>query len=768
MKKLLLLFLLFTTTFTLRAQDISPVTIKILNIDYQLIRDANILVKETQEKLSTNNKGEVLANLKERATYTLIINYHGKTYEESISYQGGRQYVVYIDEAEIKLKGVVIDGSRKFAEKKSPYVSRMPLENLENSQTYNVIPQELIKEQQITDFNAALMTAPGLANITSGVGSGGYRFEARMRGFPTSSGTLKNGLYLNTFSVADLANVESIEVVKGPSSTLFGGLGTISYGGLINISTKKPKPYQFAEVAYSFGGYDLNRFTFDYNTPLNPAKTVLLRVNGALHYNKSFQDYGAAQRQFIAPSLRFLVNDHLTLDIDLEYLKGKQNITAIGLPGGVANFKDYNWDIKKSYTTNELNSKNEVLNVVAKADYKIDDNWTSTTLVSNAKSENAANYLFLVPLSADTIGRRIMRIPNTFTAMTIQQNFVGIYSAERFSNKVLAGLDYNHSTNINSRTMANFYDRINRHQAAPIINIDKLDQLLGQQVQQEFDANTKTFGAYLSDVFSIDNRLHLNAGIRFDNYKDVRKDFQENNFSPKFGAVYEIIENKVSLYANYLNAFKNGYRQDETALFSQFVTKPESAYQYEFGAKYELLNKKLHGNISYYNITVNDILRQTVDGNGKIGITQDGTLRSRGFEIDLTANPVEGLHVIIGYGYNDSKFTKGDQTKINKRPEGTPLNVANFWSSYRISTGQLSGLRFGIGGNYSDEFFANDANTVKMPGYFIMDAGVSYEKNSFNVGIKANNLANKKYFTTNFWVYAQATRNITGTVSYRF
>lgn len=767
MRKFLLLCFLLTATFTLQAQTPNKITIKVLNLDYQPIRTANILVKETQEKSSTNNNGEVTVVLKERGSYSFIVDYKGKVYEEVIKFENGKQYVIYIDDAET-LKGVVIDGSRKFAEKKSPYVSRMPLENLENSQTYNVIPQELIKEQQITDFNAALMTAPGLANITSGVGSGGYRFEARMRGFATSSGTLKNGLYLNTFSVADLANVESIEVIKGPSSTLFGGLGTISYGGLINISTKKPKPFQFGELSYSFGGYNLNRFTFDYNTPANAAKTVLFRINGALHYNNTFQDYGMAQRQFIAPSLRFLVNDRLSLDFDVEYLKGKQNITAIGLPSGVAKFDDYNWDSKKSYSTNELVSKNEVLNVIAKADYKISDNWTSTTLVSNAKSENAANYLFLVPLSTDMIGRRIMRIPNTFTAMTIQENFVGIYNGGRFSNKVLAGLDYNQSKNVNSRTMANFYDQVNRHETAPIINNDKLDQLLSAQPISEFDSETKTFGAYLSDVFSINNRLHLNAGIRFDNYKDVRKDFQESNFSPKFGAVYEVIEDKISLYANYLNAFKNGYRQDETALFAQFVAKPESAYQYEFGAKYELLNKKLHGNVSYYNITVNDILRQTVDGNGKIGITQDGTVRSRGFEVDLTANPFEGFHLLVGYGYNDSKFTKGDQSKVNKRPEGTPLNVANFWSSYRLSAGPLSGLGFGIGGNYSDDFFANDANTVKMSGYFIMDAGLSYEKDRFNFGVKANNLTNKEYYTVNFWVYAQATRSVTGTVSYRF
>lgn len=768
-KYLWLSFLFILQVTVSFAQDLRSTVIRILDHQYLPVQGAIIQVNETKETTTTNINGNAELQVDPQQNYLIVIQYNNQTTHENLRLPSKKQYTFYITTNSTQLDEITVYGTRKFAEKKSDFVARMPLENLKNSQTYTVIPQELLKEQSITDINGALMTAPGLANVTSGVGSGGYRYEARIRGFSTSSSTLKDGLYLNTYSIADLANVESIEILKGPTGTLFGGIGTSSYGGLINIATKKPKPYKFREINYSFGAYNLNRVAIDFNNPLNESQTALFRLNGSIHYNGTSQDYGKTKRFFMAPSFRFLVTDRLTLDIEMEYGKTEQNITALGLPVGISKFKDYNWDIKKSYTANELASTNDVFNVIAKANYQFSENWKSTTTVANAKAENLGNYLFLVPQTdPNLIGRRIMRIPNTFTSFTVRQDFIGVQKSNWFTNTLLVGLDYNQSKNLNYRTMANFYDIVNKNDIAPMINIDKVNTLLAAQTPQSFDMSTKTYGAYISDVFSISDQLHLNAGLRYEQYKDVQKDFSESNFSPKFGLVYEVIKDEISLYGNYLNTYKNGYKQDETSFFSEFTVKPESANQYEFGAKYELLQKKLHGNISYYHIQVDDIMRQVTDANGKLGINQDGTLRSRGFEADLTANPIAGWHIIVGYGYNDSKFIKGDSKKINKKPEGVPYNVANFWTSYRFSSGMLHGIGIGVGGNYSDTFYGNDDNTIKMDSYFIANASIFYEKNKLRIGIKANNFTNKTYYTTNFWVYPQEKRTVIGNVSYQF
>ncbi|MFX5574575.1 hypothetical protein ABTD77_19235, partial [Acinetobacter baumannii] len=93
-----------------------------------------------------------------------------------------------------------------------------------------------------------------------------------------------------------------IEVIKGPSATLFGSTLT-SYGGLINRVTKKPYASFGGEINYASGSYGYNRVAADINTPLDSAKNVLLRVNTAYRYEGSFQDNGFERGLVIAPSL---------------------------------------------------------------------------------------------------------------------------------------------------------------------------------------------------------------------------------------------------------------------------------------------------------------------------------------------------------------------------------------------------------------------------------------------------------------------------------
>ncbi|ULT26509.1 hypothetical protein KUH03_06495 [Sphingobacterium sp. E70] len=130
--------------------------------------------------------------------------------------------------------------------------------------------------------------------------------------------------------MADLANIEAIEVIKGPAGTLFGSSTEISYGGMINLVTKKPKPYKIGDVSLSYGAYDLSRLTLDFNSPVNDSKTVLFRVNGAFQRGKTFQDFGLDNTTFIAPALRFLVNDRLTLNIEAELSQNERNMIAVG------------------------------------------------------------------------------------------------------------------------------------------------------------------------------------------------------------------------------------------------------------------------------------------------------------------------------------------------------------------------------------------------------------------------------------------------------
>src|SRR3546814_951757 len=107
-------------------------------------------------------------------------------------------------------------------------------------------------------------------------------------------------------SAVDLANVERIEVMKGPSGTLFGA-SVSSFGGVVNLVTKKPIQAKRTEINYTTGSFDLNRVTLDMNTPLNEDKSVLFRVNSAVHKERGFVSNTFNNTFLIAPSLSYRV-----------------------------------------------------------------------------------------------------------------------------------------------------------------------------------------------------------------------------------------------------------------------------------------------------------------------------------------------------------------------------------------------------------------------------------------------------------------------------
>lgn len=674
---------------------------------------------------------------------------------------------------------VVVSGAKKFAKKQSEYVSRLPISNLENPQVYTVVPKELFQEQIAVDFRSALTTAPGLSNIVQSLGSGGVGLSIRMRGFSGASaaGSIRNGMNTNWVTMSDPVNLESIEVIKGPSATLFGSALT-TYGGLVNRVTKKPFETTKGEVSYTTGSWALSRATIDFNTPLNDDKTMLFRINAAVDNQKTWQDYGKSNTVVIAPSFTYKITDRLKLDFDAELYKGSRNATYIGLgnpgPATAKSLNDLNFDFKKSYTSDDLQSEAKNTNAFVRATYQLSDQWVSQTNFSNAFTDNKANYLFVLINSDTNLQRRIMNINSTFKTSQIQQNFIGNFNIGSIKNRLLVGLDYTYiSTNDNRWTIGNYDSAagattptINGNNA--FINIEKYKQLIANMAAPSTVGNRdlRTTSAYVSDVVNITDALIAMGSIRWDHYENKIANFNQNAFSPKLGLIYQIIKDKISVFGNYMNGFSN-VAPGTTAANPTETTdfKPEQANQLEGGIKIELLGGKLNGTLSYYDIQVKDKVR--VDPTNSLYSIQDGTQRSKGFEADLIANPFRGFHIIMGYGYNDSKYTKATTNQGN-RPYSTPANVANLWMSYKILEGKAKGLGFGFGGNTQSDSYINDTNTFTVNGYTLLDASVFYENPKFRLGLKLNNITNKEYWSADYWATMMPTRQLVANFTLKF
>jgi iron complex outermembrane receptor protein len=151
---------------------------------------------------------------------------------------------------------------------------------------------------------------------------------------------------------------------------------------------------------------------------------------------------------------------------------------------------------------------------------------------------------------------------------------------------------------------------------------------------------------------------------------------------------------------------------------------------------------------------------------------QDGEQSSKGIEAEVIANPVQGLNIVAGLSYNDSKYLKADSDVVNRR-RGTASSpyAANWWISYRLPAGSLKGLGFGFGGNYAGDNKIINSKSVgvfTLPSYTVLNASVFYDHAKFRFAVKADNLTDKKYWIGYTTVNPQKLRSVVASISFKF
>ncbi|MGX7690519.1 TonB-dependent siderophore receptor [Flectobacillus roseus] len=733
--------------------------------------------------------------------YTLRLSLIGlETQEQKVDLKAGQHAKLNftLKESAEQLDEVIVSGGvNKFAQKETDYIARMPLKNLENPQVYNSIGKELLKEQMIVSFDDALKNAPGVNRLWSATGRGGDGAGYfSMRGFAVQP-TMVNGVAGQTNGGIDPANIERIESIKGPSGTLFGS-SLISFGGLLNIVTKKPYETFGGEVSYSIGGYDLSRLSLDVNTPLDKENKLLMRVNGSHQYQGSFQDAGFRKSTFVAPSFSYKVNDKLNVNITAEYMtQTGTNPLMIFLNRSrkliATNPSELQFDYNRSYTSNDITITNNTLNIFGQANYKISDKWTSQTNIAKSVRESDGYYSYIMYLQANNdtlVSRYIADLTSTVTTTNLQQNFIGDFNIGKIRNRFLFGFDYLQQVALNYNTAYILFDQVNtsksNDQRYPLLTKQALDaKIAANNAPTKTKAVSNIYGIYASDVFNLTEQLMVMASLRYDHFETVGTtnfatgvtsgNYNQDAFSPKLGVVYQVIKDKVSVFGNYMNGFRNVAPVTQPLADISGTFKPQQANQFEGGIKVDLWQNRINFTASYYDITVNNMTRADVvvrDGKTYNITVQDGTQISKGIEFDLIANPIAGLNLIFGYSHNDSKQTKVAESLLNRRPVSAgPADLANFWASYTLLQGKAKGLGFGLGGNYASEnLITNNSVTgvFTLPSYTVLNASVFYSISKMRLGLKLDNLTNKQYFSGWTTIEPQMPRRLMANVSFSF
>ena len=808
MRSILSVFLLVGFSFAATAQS-AKIKGSVTTTTNTPLSGATIELSQTTLGTTTDENGNFILSNIPSGNYRLMLSYVGfktKYVDLSVSENTTKDLGAFqLEEAQEMLGVISINGKKhnKFTRETSVSVSKMPLADIENPQVYNSITASLLEEQVITNFDDALKNAPGIDKLweSTGRGNDGAGYYS-LRGFAVQP-TLTNGLPALTNGSPDPANIESIEVIKGPSGTLYGS-SLISYGGLINITTKRPF-YDFGgSVSYTSGSYGLNRVTADVNTTLSKEKNIALRVNTAYHTQNSYQDAGFRKSFFFAPSLAYQVNDRLSFYINTEFYKGKStNQTMLFLDRGaqlrVNTIDELGYDIDRSYTGNDLYIETPTYSFQGQMNYKLSDNWTSQTAFSRSNSKSDGYYSYLYEGTQYTtldegiaLNRYISKQNSETIATDIQQNFIGDFNLGSMRNRMVVGLDYLKTNVINNNSpyitngaiyignnlqefneeVLGITDPANFTDDSGVLTQAGTDALLANGTINPSKTEQEIFSAYASDVINILPELSAMASLRIDRFSNA--DHAQTALSPKFGVVYQPILNKVSLFANYMNGFSNVAPVDEVTngVTTNRALDPEHANQFEAGTKLNLLNGRLSATLSYYDIQVkNRALRVDVDATNYF-YTQDGTQESKGFEASFVANPVDGLNIVAGYSYNDSKLTEGAADFVGLRPESAgPQNLANLWASYQLTSGKFEGLGFGFGGNYASEnkiFNRNLGGAFTLPEYTVLNASVFYGTPDFRISLKLDNIANKEYFKGWSTISPQNQRSLLANFTYNF
>ncbi|SFQ68745.1 TonB-dependent receptor [Hymenobacter arizonensis] len=748
----------------------------------------------------TNSDGRYRIGAVPEGTYTVVVSFVGlQPAQQQVTVAAGQ--VVTLDfrlaESTAQLQEVVVQGARtnRFARTSSEYVGKMPLKNLENPQVYATVGKELLTEQLVFTADDATRNVPGLQKMweaTGRGGDGGAFYSSR--GFILSS-QLRNGVAGNVTSDIDAINLEKLEVIKGPSGTLFGSALT-SYGGLLNRVTKKPLDTFGGELNVAAGSYGFHRVSADVNlvdgqTPTMQPKTLAFRLNTAYTYEDSFQniDYtGFGKSLAVAPSLQYRPNDRLTVNVDAEIYKGtsvgKQMLFFYSPAAelGASRAEDLPLNYRQSYQGAGLTQDTRSTNLFGQVQYQLSPSFTSTTFLtsSHSFSNGFGPYFYLIP--GDTLARADQSTGNSRrTVLEAQQLFNGDFKVGRMRNRVVLGLDFLRvDSDVNF--LGGYFDKIPLNASS-----DAIRAFNGPNVTAGYAAaptgnylvttKTNTYSAFVSDVLNLTEQLSVLAALRvdyFDNkgglfYSPVAA-YSQTVWSPKFGAVYQPVKDRVAFFANYQNSFNNLGTYLNPSGESRLAT-PERANQLEGGVKLDAAGGRLSATVSYYDIRVENRLRNVPTVALPNAQTQDATQLSRGVEVSVIANPVRGFNFIGGFSYNDSKFENTAEDVNGRRPNtaSSPI-VANAWLSYRQPEGVLKGLGAGFGGNYaSDNRIQNTAtNVFTLPAYTVLNASIFYDQPKYRLAAKVDNLTDQQYWIGYTTMNPQKLRSIIGSVAYKF
>lgn len=561
------------------------------------------------------------------------------------------------------------------------------------------------------------------------------------------------------FGSPSTANIERVEVLKGPASVLYG---LMEPGGLINIVTKRPETEQATTIGMTaqsyagdtsdFGSDTGGTITLDSTGPLTADGRLLYRVIGSAEHIDSFRDGVAYDNLYFFPSLSYQISPQMLATVGLEYVKEESDADD-GLVA-VNNDVDLMAPINTRYQEDGDFDTDDGIVAFARLDYDLSEqtrvrvNLRSVfhederKLYENNRVNDAAD-----PLDA-TLRRRDRHQLNKREYHFLDVNLDHMFETGFIRHNLLVG--------VNGGYEKADYERI-RFGSVVSPNISVFDPVYGGSptaLTAGTDRITEytNYGAYVQDVVDLTDWLSVMVGARYDT-QDV--DFVEqvsgftdsqstDAFLPQAGIV--IRPNEVlSLYASYTQSFNPNSVEQRAADGSAF--DPEEGEQVEIGLKTTLFDERLNLTLAHFDIEKSNIVETNIDGDNELL----GALESTGFELEMQALPLDNWQVRLGYANVDSIISESPTASlIGARNAFAPEHDAFFWTRYNIDRPVFGGVvGASLGLNYESERFTNASasSQVELPAYTRADVGFYYDVGRYSLALNIENLFDETYYT---------------------
>ncbi|NYS61179.1 TonB-dependent siderophore receptor [Vreelandella salicampi] len=646
---------------------------------------------------------------------------------------------------------------------------------VETPQTVSVIERETWETRGAETVQRAASYTPGV--YTNQIGASNRYDYLVLRGFTDGSvsNTYLDGLKVmsdgGSFNslVIDPHFLESIEVVKGPASVLYG---RASPGGLVAQTRKRPEFEHSGELRLGVGNNDHRSVAFDLTGPLDAERRVAFRLTGLGRAADTQFGPAEEQRYALAPQLTWDITDATSLTLHAYLHQDPEGGYHSGLPFEGTGEDRNGRRIANTFFEGEDDFdkfERDQTMLGYELAHRFSDNLTGRQSLRYTESDVELEQVYAFGwANATELNRYYSSGDESLQALAVDNQLEANLTTGFVEHTLLAGLDYQQRDN----------DVVWGSGAFPAI--DAFDPQYGADPTAMYADNRRQreleqTGVYLQDQLALGN-WRLNLGGRHD-WVDIantdhdsgaKSELDDTQFSGRAGVLY-LFDNGLSPYVSYTTSFSPNSSVDQNG----DLIEPSEGEQVETGLKYQPVGTQDRYSLSLFHITQENLATKRAS---ETFFRATGEIESQGVELEAQRQLTDNVSLQAGYSYTDVTLEKTSDANEGNTDNWVPRHKASVWGQYRFQEGALAGLDAGLGVRYYADIYVDEANTEKLPDYTLVDTTLGYDLKKVGLdGVSArlnvSNLLDEDYVggcnNLNF-CYFGAERSVKATVSYNF